>query len=115
MPPASPRRPANNAAKSASKYVSRARFTSSGSRRLVHATALLEVRKAVRRRPDQGMAEGHAHADPQEISGLGGRRGRRRDTEQAGGAPQEHGVADGLGRCDEEELLGLVRKRPQTP
>jgi len=85
------------------------------SERTVHATAFLEVRRAIRRRPDQGMAKRHTGANLHESGGFGGRRGRGRDAKQAGAAPQQHRVAGRLRRRDEQESLCLERKRPQPP
>ena len=73
--------------------------------------ALLSGRRSVDRGAHQRMTEGHALADHQQPVGLRLCRGRRRDPEPLGRAPQQQRIADRLSRRDQQQTPRVVRQR----
>ncbi|MCW2909339.1 MAG: hypothetical protein JWL68_4128 [Actinomycetia bacterium] len=61
------------------------------------------------------MTEGHACADFHQPVGLGGIHRLGLDPESAGRPPQQRGIAGRFCRREQQQLLGLHRKRRQPP
>jgi hypothetical protein len=73
----------------------------------MHRLALLRRRRPVGRRPHQRMPKQHPGADLQQ-GGLGRRaRGLSRDPQSPGGTPQQHRVADRIGRRQLQQPPGV--------
>jgi hypothetical protein len=63
----------------------------------------------------QGVPEAHAIADRQQALRLHLLRGRRRDPEPLGRAPEQQRIPERLGRRDQQQAPGVIRKPLELP
>lgn len=85
------------------------------SQRQVHRTALRRRRRSVDARSHERVPERHLLSDGEQPIFLGRGRRRRRDSESLGRTPDQQSVAGRLCRPDQQELLGLLGQRLETP
>ena len=79
----------------------------------VRLLSLPKRRRPVGRRAHKRMTKPHPRVELDQSGLDGGRRSLGTDRQPLGSSPQQHGVADGIGRCELQQPPRLGRKRIQ--